>query len=101
MGITNGYLLLFQNARAYAKLGDYLRKMQTQQIEVLQSQGDFGNPGSGKGFEIETKSRKRSNWDFANAISDLGGKFNSKFADKRSAHDFGTERSFRKGKLKK
>ena len=52
--------LLVPTACAYAKLGDYFRQMQTQQIEVLQTQADFSETQQVRKVSKSKQNRERN-----------------------------------------
>ena len=64
---------LVPNACAYAKLDDYFRKMQKGQIEVLQTQADFGEIQEVRKVSKSKQNRVRNRMGkFTNMIGDLG-----------------------------
>ena len=64
---------LVPTACAYTKLGEYFRKMQKHQIEVLQTQGDFSETQEVRKVSKSKQNRERNRMEkFTNIISDLG-----------------------------
>ena len=64
---------LVPTACAYAKLGDYFRKMQKRQIEAPQAQGDFSETQDARKVTKSKQKRERNRMEkFTDIISDLG-----------------------------
>ena len=63
---------LVPTACAYTKLGEYFRKMQKHQIEVLQTRGDFSETQEVRKVSKSKQNRERNRMEkFTNIISDL------------------------------
>ena len=63
---------LVRTACAYTKLGEYFRKMQKHQMEVLQTQGDFSETQEVRKVSKSKQNRERNRMEkFTNIISDL------------------------------